>query len=172
MNLNLLYPIFLKISYHAKGEFWKHLFENMAYGKPPHCVYIRNHPEKSEMSLLYNHKKRGFIFFMNDKNDKNELYLNIKKLLMNNVKIYSIYDKVIDQNICLKDIDNWNALKKTFIKNNLVSRYVIEKLKPESMIEAKKLINKINLGLSFKTINTKNIVMKDNKIEYLDLTDL
>lgn len=168
--MNLKYPIFLKISYFADGEFWKRLFENMAYNKPPLCVYLRLNPDvKSELSIIYHHKKRGFIYYIHDQYPK-QMYEDIRSLLINNVKIQSVKDKLNDSSSLV--FSSWNNLKKTFIKNHLVIKYVIEKLKPKSINETRILINKINLGLSFKTINTKNITMRDNCIEHIDLIDL
>lgn len=169
--MNLVYPIFLKISYFTKEEFWKRLYENMAYNRPPQCLYIRSSPEKyPEITLVYHHKKRGFIYCISNQ-EPQQLAQEIKFLLINNMKISSISDhsKYAESYV---DFLQWNNLKKNFIKNHLVIKYVIEKLKPSTAEEARLYVNKINLGLSFKTINPKNITLNNNKIEYLELASI
>lgn len=167
MDIDLVYPIFLKISYYAHNMFWKHLFENMAYNRPPICIYIRHNNDI--LSVLYKHKKRGFIYHVDmniDVDNIKGVYNELYKLLFNNAKLYSQQEKsnvAVDCSLC------WNNVKKTFIKTNMLLKYIITKTNITDINEARKLFYRINLGISFKSINSSNIVFANKEISALIL---
>jgi len=161
--MRLVYPIFIEISKHATIEFWKYIFENMAYNILPRCIYVKSTENNSEISVIFRHKVNGFTYYISDQPAK-QLYSELYSLLIKNAKLYGLLD-YIEQNQPNLDFTN----KKIFIKNRLITNYVLEKFKSSGVNEMQKIIKKINIEIAFKNINLKHIVMNNNKIDHITI---
>ena len=162
----ILYPFFLKcIEFTNNDKYWNNIFENLSYGICPYNTYIYN------QYLCCNHKIHKFKYYFIDR-EPEELYTDIYKLL-SNMGIMSNKDKLSIYNINKEHkYNNWIDIKKKSIKQTLIEKFVIEKMKKHNLDYdiAYKLLNNIILGLLLKTIVTKHIKYENNKI--IDITCL
>lgn len=148
--MQVLFPIFLKLSVHAKVTFWSRLFEKMARGEMPHCVYIKN--ASSVTILQYSHPKRGFTYYIDDEKDSSVLYTEIEELFKKNIKTYGIVEKISDGKL-----DPVKSLKKNFVKNYIVIKHALKTLKTEDSQNIKKYVTKTNLLLCYKAVKLPDI---------------
>jgi hypothetical protein len=165
---DILYPIFLECIQFCENNFWINLFEDLSYGKCPYGTYIH----KNFFSC--NYKNKEFSYKIDNVSSKN-LYENIFSLLVNKIGILSDEERKsklldffnIDFTLDENKYEKWSLIKKKNVKDSLLDRFLIN-MKYDfelSDIQIKKLQKIINLGLIFKTISHKDIIMKNGEIE-------
>lgn len=151
------YPIFLEFSHHAKDDYWKLLYEDMAFGKFPSGVYIQ---------------KNYFCCFCKGKEFSVELipknftvFTQIHSLLSNDLGIRSEKEKQSIKDSIL--LSQSSKDQKRFIKDVSLTSFVIKKGEqynlPDNIIC--KIFSLFILGFMFKTILLKDVVFQGNEIQ-------
>ena len=166
----ILYPIFLECFEFTTDSFWENVFEDLAYGKTPYGTYINKN------FLCCNYKNKEFSYKI-EKKDPEQLYNDVYNLLAKKLGLLSVTDKLnkkIDFNNIEEDLKNtrksWNNIRKKNIKDLLIENYVINmKNKYKlSVIQSRKLISTIFIGLIFKVFLVKDINYNNGVIESID----
>lgn len=150
------HPIFLEFVHHVKDEYWKLLYEDMAFGKFPSGVYIQ---------------KNYFCCFLKGKEFSVELVPNnfsvftqVHSLLSNDMGIRSekekqILKEAIFQSQSVKD-------PKRLIKDVSLTSFIIKKGEqhhlPDTII--RKIFSLFIVGFMFKTLLLKDVVFHGNEI--------
>lgn len=163
----IIHPIFLDCVKFAEDIYWKQIFQDMAYGITPYGTYF------NKGFLCCNFKNKEFTYKIENK-DPEILYNEIYNILKNKVGIYSSNDKIfmledfkkIENEIKKTQLNKWNNIKKRTTRDFIIENYVIEMKKKYNLnnVESKNLLNLIQIGLVFKTINSKNIRYEDGRI--------
>lgn len=165
---DILYPIFLECIPFCENTFWTNLFEDLSYGKCPYGTYIH----KNFFSC--NYKNKEFSYKIDNVSPK-DLYENIFNLLVNKIGILSDEERRnklleffnIDCTLDENKYEKWSLIKKKNVKDSLLDRFLINIKYTFELndTQIKKLQKIINLGLIFKTISHKDIIMKNGEIE-------
>jgi len=151
------YPIFLEFTHHVKDDYWKLLYEDMAFGKFPGGVYIQ---------------KNFFCCFCRGKEFSVELipknfsvFTQIHSLLSNDLGIRSEKEKmVLKENI----LHSQNVKDpKRLIKDISLTSFIIKKGEqfrlPDNII--RKIFSLFIVGFMFKTLLLKDVVFQGNEIQ-------
>lgn len=163
----ILYPVFLECCQFADDVFWEGIFEELAYGKAPYGTYI------SKGFICCSYKNKEFSYKIERKNPK-ILYDDIYKLLTEKLGILSHKEKAqkrldfheIEKNIKHSRQD-WASIRRKNIKDIMYEKYVIDMKRKYSLSikQCKYLLSIILLSIMFKTITSKDIIYKDDKIQ-------
>ena len=166
----ILYPIFLECFKYTTDSFWENVFEDLAYGKTPYGTYINKN------FLCCNYKNKEFSYKI-ERKDSDQLYNDVYNLLSKKLGLLSVIDKInkkIDFNNIEEDLKNtrknWNSIRKKNIKDLLIENYVINmKNKYElSVLQSRKLISTIFIGLIFKIFSVKDVNYDNGIIESIN----
>ena len=142
-HTELIYPILLKCCNYNVDSFWKFIFEDLAYARPPYGTYIVKN------FLCCNYKNKEFSYKIDENKDSEVLYNEIYDLLANKFGLMSDEDKKIKriefeqtqadfhENMC----ENWSSIKKKNITQNLIENFVIK-------MKGKYKLNKKNVRLN------------------------
>ena len=163
----LLYPIFLDCCKYTDDNFWKFIFEDLAYGKSPYGTYI------TKKFLCCNYKGKEFSYKIDLNKESKILYDEIYNILHNKFGLLSQKDKLKCRNIfnlqqnLANNKDDWASLKKKNIKIILIEKFVINKKKKHNLTfrQTRKLFSVILIGLIFKTISKDNIQYSNGTIQ-------
>jgi len=163
----IVYPVMLECVQFCNDSFWVQIMEDLAYAKPPSGTYI----SKNFLSCSYKGKEFSYKL---ERKDPQILYNDIYKLLTEKLGILShkekIYKKLVFQKL-EKDIrqsrQDWASIRKKNIKDVLYEKYVIDMGKKHSLDikQRKYLLSVILISIMFKTITSKDISYKDDKIQ-------
>jgi len=162
----IIYPIFLECCQYADDSFWENIFEELAYGKCPYGTYI------SKNFICCGYKNKEFSYKI-ERKDPKVLYDDLYKLFTDKLGILSLKEKVqkklvfseLEKNI--KDSrQEWNNIRKKNIKDIMYEKFVIDMKNKYylSTKQSKNLLGIIMISILFKTISSKDIVYKDDKI--------
>jgi len=162
----IIYPIFLECCQYADDSFWENVFEELAYGKCPYGTYI------SKNFICCSYKNKEFSYKI-ERKDSKTLYDDLYKLFTEKLGILSLKEKVqkklvfneLEKNI--KDSrQEWNNIRRKNIKDILYEKFVIDMKNKYSLSakQSKNLLGIIMISILFKTISSKDIVYKDDKI--------
>lgn len=163
----IVYPFFLECSQFADDIFWENIFENLAYGKAPYGTYI------NKGFLCCSFKNKEFSYKIERKQGE-ILYKDIYKLLTEKIGILSHKEKLkkrLDFHELEKNIKNsrqdWCNIKRKNIKDIMYEKYAIDmKIKHGlTLKQTRNLLAVIFISIMFKTITTKDIIYKDDKIQ-------
>lgn len=163
----ILYPVFLECCQFADDVFWEGIFEELAYGKAPYGTYI------SKGFLCCSYKNKEFSYKI-ERKDPEILYDDIYKLLAEKLGILSHKEKAqkrLDFHELEKNIKHsrqeWTSIRRKNIKDIMYEKYVIDMKRKYSLSikQCKYLLSIILLSIMFKTITSKDIVYKDDKIQ-------
>ena len=166
----ITYPIFFECCQFTEDNFWRNIFEDLAYSKTPYGTYINND------YLLCGYKDKDFSYKIKGKNSK-QLYTDIYDLLKNRLGILSGKEKTRKrlayfqaENRIKNSRKNWNNIRKKNIKDILVERYVVEMKQRYNLPskQAKILMSIIFIALAFKILVTTDIHYQDGKITDID----
>ena len=80
MTTKLVYPIFLECCKYTKDNFWKYIFEDLAYKKTPYGIYIYCD------YICCNYKGKEFNYKINSTKDSKELFDDIYRLFNNSLR--------------------------------------------------------------------------------------
>ena len=169
----LLYPIFLDCCSFVKDDFWKYIFEDLAYGRSPYGTYIK------KGFLCCNYKNKEFSYKIQKDKDSQQVYNEVYDLLHNKYGLLSNIDiqnkkkyfELINQDEQDEQKNNWNSIKKKNIKNILIENFIIEKKSKYNLIlkKCKILLSIIIIGFLFKTLSSENIRYEDGRIKDIDM---
>jgi hypothetical protein len=170
LHKEIIYPFFLECCKHTDDVFWENVFEDLAYGKPPFGTYI------SKGYLCCSYKNKEFSYKICRKDPK-EIYDDIYGLLTTKLGIFSQKQKAqkkLDFHEFEKNIKNtridWSNIRKKNVKDAMYEKYVIDMKNQHnlSIKQCKYLLSMLSLSLIFKTITSKDITFKDDKIENIE----
>lgn len=162
----IIYPVFLECCSYADDIFWQNIFEELAYGKAPFGTYI------SKGFLTCSYKNKEFSYKI-ERKDPKILYSDIYSLLSDKLGILSYKEKTrkrLDFHEIEKTIkhskDEWTSIRRKNIKDIMYEKYVIDMKNTYNLSynQSKYLLAVLLLSIMFKTISSKDIVYKDNKI--------
>lgn len=164
MKNRITYPYLLECCNYTTDAYWKSIFTNLSCGIPPHGVYIHKD------FLVCNYKDKAFSYKLIPKNPEDTFY-EIYKLFKNKLQIFSRDDILQKQD----EIDGlnktivygaWGDIKRKNVKDMLVENFVLEMKNKYALThnQSRDLLNIINIGLIFKYISHKDIIMTDGKI--------
>lgn len=169
----IIYPFFLECCQHADDTFWETIFEDLTYGKTPYGTYI------SKGFLCCSYKNKEFSYKIERKESK-ILYDDIYKLLTEKLGVLSHKEKVkkrlvfneLEKNI-KESRQEWSHIRRKNIKDTMYEKYVIEMKQKHSLSikQCKYLLAVIMVSIMFKTITTKDITYKDDKIQNISGID-
>lgn len=171
---DIIYHVFIECLKYCENKFWSSIFEDMAYGKAPNGTYIHKN------FFCCNYKGKEFSYKI-EEIDSETIYNDIFNLLTKKLKILSEEDRKnqildfmkIENEMNDQKYDKWSSIKKKSTKDSLIENFIIEKKKINDLSEkqVKILQKQINLGLIFKTISHKDIILKDGRIDKINDLD-
>lgn len=167
----IIYPVFLECMKYSNDDFWKHIFEDLAYGKAPYGCYIA----KDFLCCGFKGKEFNYkIKTIDEIPNFGEMFNEVYFLLNNKLGILSIIDRAnklqdfnkFEENIKLSRAD-WHSIKKKNAKDFIIENYVI-KIKNKyklSLKQSRYLLSLIIIGIMFKTIASSDIDYDDGQIK-------
>jgi len=161
MTTKLVYPIFLECCNYTKDNFWKYIFEDLAYGKTPYGIYIYcNH-------ICCNYKNKEFNYKIDAVKDSKVLYNDIYNLFNKRFELLSEKDK-LNRKSLFEEHTTVCDFKKN--KYNIIFTFIIDmKIKWNlSVIQTNKLLSYIMLLSLFKLLTTLKMKRKKEKITAID----
>ena len=167
----IIYPIFTECMPHAADKFWETVFEDLAYGKTPHGVYI------SKESLICGYKKKDFCYKIDQTQDPKLVHDDVYKLLNERLGLLSTSERAakmaefhrIAESLQEKNME-WSKIKKKNTKDQLIEIFVAS-MKDEhslSLKRARQLLAVIFIAMMFKVISAKDINYSDGKIHSIE----
>jgi len=156
MSASIIHPILLEFIHHVEDDYWKLLYEDMAFGKFPSGVYI----QKNFFCCFH----KGKEFSVELKPNNFSVFTQIHSLLSTNMGIKSEKEKskfkdTIIENQKVKD-------PKRLIKDVTLTSFIIKKGEqyklPDNII--RKIFSLFILGFMFKTLLVKDVVFNGNEI--------
>ena len=149
MTTKLVYPIFLECCKYTEDNFWKYIFEDLAYKKTPYGIYIYcNH-------ICCNYKNKEFNYEIDITKDSKVLYNDIYNLFNKRFELLSEKDKInrktlFEKNSTEIEVKNKNKIIYNFI-TNMKNKWGL------SIVQTRKLLSFIILLSLFKILQvTKN----------------
>ena len=166
MNKELLYPFFIECIDLTSDNFWKGVFEDLAYGYAPYGAYV------NKGYIICNYKDKEFNYRITDK-PVIELYNDIYNLFTTKLNIVSskeILNRKKNNETYQEEIVDWNNIKKKNIKDFLIENWVIENKKKYNLTikQVRYLISIIFIALIFKVIVAKDITIRNGGIEKIN----
>jgi hypothetical protein len=172
LKKQIVYPIFLECCNFTNDGFWKYIFEDLAYGKPPYGCSMNK-------GFIYcNYKGKEFSYKIEETKDANVIFDDLYNLFTNKLKVLSKLDKQDllseferEENSSEYGRDmTWKSIKKKSIKDMIIQKYVISEKKRRnlSIEQARKLLSLIFINLSFGIISSEDIHYEKGKILYIE----
>lgn len=165
MRRDILYPIFLECCSYTEDDFWKYIFEDLAYGICPYNTYI------SKGSIQSNIKGHEFSYKINNDTNPEKVYTDVirlfnKKLDLgskeDNIKKRLKFDKMRENN----KVDGWCNVKKKSVKSYAIENYVIDIKRKFNLniSQSKKILFIISILIVFNIIHSSSIIYSKGKI--------
>jgi len=169
----LIYPTLLECCHYTENDdFWKYVFEDLAYGKAPYGTYV------SHDYLCCKTKDREFSYKIDNSKDPKVLYDEIYNILFNKANIFSKLDlelkkqyfRSVENNIQEIRSSSWSAIKKKNIKESLIEDFVLDMKTKNNLtiIQSRRLLSFILLGIIFKLITSRDIKYNNGHIENIE----
>lgn len=157
--MKILYPVFLKISSKMTDNFWRYIYEDLAYGKTPFGLYIQDN------YLCCYIKSKEFSFKITDSTEESldELHLLLKK----RAGILSDKDKIENKDTLLNEnIQQTKTIQKKSYRENLIQNYIISQGRKYtiSMENLKKILMFLQNAFLFKVLSLSDLDIKEDKI--------
>ena len=118
MTTKLVYPIFLECCKYTKDNFWKYIFEDLAYKKTPYGIYIYCD------YICCNYKGKEFNYKIDNAKDSKELFGDIYRLFNKRFELLSEKDKLNRRSLFEENENKILYLKKH--KYNTIFQYIID----------------------------------------------
>lgn len=166
INNEIVYPFLLECCEYAEDNFWKSVFEDLAYAKTPYGTYLNKH------FLCCNHRNKEFSYRI-ERKDAKILYSDIHSLLSEKLCLMSQNEhikKKIDFDTLEETIKesqvNWGNIKRKNVKNLLIEKYILEMKHKYSLTikQSQYLLSLIFIAMIFKAISQKDIEYSAGKI--------
>ena len=166
MKREIIYPMFLECSDYCNDNYWKNIFEDLAYGQTPYGTYI------SKGFFCCNYKNKEFSYKI-EKKDSKKLFEDISALckkiglLSHNDKIQKKIDFRNLENDIKEDREKWCNIRKKNLKDFLIENFVINMKKKYNLDtnQSKYLNYVIFLSMIFKIIGMKDVNYEDGEIK-------
>lgn len=168
----IIYPLFLECCHYANDDFWKCVFEDLAYGKPPYGTYI------SKGFLCCSYKDKKFSYKI-EKISPSQLYSDIQGLLVSKLGILSNKERnqkkllfTIAEDFIKESQQTWDGIKKKNVKDFLLENFVLRMQQTYKLTlkQTKEILSIISIAIMFKTIKNKDI--KYNGQQILDINGI
>ena len=158
MTTKLVYPVFLECCKYTNDNFWKYIFEDLAYKKTPYGIYIYCD------YICCNYKGKEFNYKIDPVKNSKDLFDDIYSLFNKRFELLSEKDKLTRRNLFEESDDKILHLKKN--KYNTIFRYIIDmKLKWElTLDQANKLLSYIMLAFLLKLLKSSDMIFDSGKI--------
>lgn len=171
MNSNVVvkFPVFFKVSECAKNMFWKGIFMNLAWNRPPSFVTLQNSSDECETQVVYFHPDNGFRYTIPTSAACEQVYAELVDLFQTKVMLYCVDDyPVTDQQYqSFLAATQWNHLKKNFLKDFLITSHVADSTRLEPLEMRRLQLRRQNLQIYLKYVDTKQIQIQSGQIVYL-----
>ena len=166
MKREIIYPMFLECSDYCNDNYWKNIFEDLAYGQTPYGTYI------SKGFFCCNYKNKEFSYKI-EKKDSKKLFEDISALckkiglLSHNDKIQKKIDFRNLENDIKEDREKWCNIRKKNLKDFLIENFVINMKKKYNLDtnQSKYLNYVIFLSMIFKIIGMKDVDYEEGEIK-------
>ena len=166
MKREIIYPMFLECSEYCNDNYWKNIFEDLAYGQTPYGTYI------SKGFFCCNYKNKEFSYKI-EKKDSQKLFEDISSLckkiglLSHNDKIQKKIDFRNLENDIKEDREKWCNIRKKNLKDFLIENFVINMKKKYNLDtnQSKYLNYVIFLSMIFKIIGMKDVEYEEGEIK-------
>jgi len=151
---SVIHPLFLEFTSHVRDDYWKLLYEDMAFGKFPSGVYI----QKDHFCCF--HKGKEFNVPL-DSTDTFMLFTQIHSLLNSKMGIQSedekrqMKEKLMLQTSVVKD-DTPKRLIKDSTLTSFILREGAQSHLPDNVL--RKVFSLFIIGFMFKTILVKDVI--------------
>ena len=160
----LAYPIFLQCCELTSDNFWKYIFEDLAYLKTPYGIYIQRD------YICCNFKGKEFNYKIDNTKTPQILFDDIYELFNRRFELLSEKDKINRRNLFEGDLNkNSNTLFKKF-KYELIIQFVLVMKKKWhlSWDISRQLLSYIILGFMLKVLNKDDIIFINFKISSIN----
>lgn len=154
----IIYPVFLHASFLCQDDFWKKIFEELAYGISPYGTFFDGG------AICCRYKTQNFLFNFTNQTPI-DVYTKLKEIFQSKLKLKSKLDHFNDKRIFLsvlsqQSCNEWVQIKKKNIKDILIEMYVIDMKNKHhlSATQTKQLFSIIMLGFNFKLLTNKDII--------------
>lgn len=150
-NKEVIHPIFLDFAQHAKDDYWKLLYEDMAFGKFPTGVYI----QKEHFCCF--HKGKEFSIQLEN---NFTVFTQVHSLLSINLGISSEKEKqqFKEDVLCTQSLKD----PKRLVKDSTLTSFVLregEKHHIPDMI-LRRIFSLLVIGFMFKTLLIKDVIFE------------
>ena len=158
MTTKLVYPIFLECCKYTKDNFWKYIFEDLAYKKTPYGIYIYCD------YICCNYKGKEFNYKIDDTKDSKELFDDIYRLFNKRFELLSEKDKLNRRSLFEENENKIVYLKKH--KYNTIFQYIIDMKKRWNLNlkQTRMLLSYILLAFLLKLLKSSDMIFEDDKI--------
>jgi hypothetical protein len=159
----LIHPVFLDIAGHVEtDEYWKLIYEDMAYGRFPMGAYIQN----NHFCCRKNDRECSLVL----EGDTFTLFTQIHSLLKNFLGINSEHDRLLHKSKIPSEPKARDETTKKIIKDSVLTEFVIREGKRNNIsdIILRKIFSLLIIGFIFKTILVRDVVFQDNDIEKIN----
>lgn len=162
----LLYPLLLTACPYTQIEFWRNVFEDLAYGFPPSNTYIVN------KYLCCNKVGSEFSYKLDQDISSDEMYEELYSLLNKPLILTENDNKVIMINNYQNTMDmkvQMNIRKKN-IKDMMIEKYIINVHEKYNLSykQSKNILIFITIAMLFKTITNTDIQYTNTSILSID----
>lgn len=158
------YPVFLDCAKLMEDDYWKIMFTDLAYGKPPKGIYITN------KTIIVSSTPNHSLFFFNNK-DANTLCRELHEFFTVKANICSQKDMINKTYTFNKLSTLLNTTKKDIFKNKderniFITKYIskMKQLYNLSTSEYNELSWCIDNSFTLKKINANDIIIQDDNI--------
>lgn len=149
-NKDITHPIFLEFAQHAKDEYWRLLYEDMAYGKFPSGVYI----QKNHFCCFHKGKEFSIRLVEGDFT----VFTQVQSLLSTNLGISSEKEKLQfkEDVLCAQSLKD----PKRLVKDSMLTSFVLREGEkhhiPDLII--RRIFSLLVIGFMFKTLLLKDVL--------------
>ena len=158
-NKIIKYPIFLQLSSRMDDNFWRFIYEDLAYGKVPYGLYIQDN------YLCCYIKNKEFSYKITNNRDSLD---DLHTLLRKRAGILSEKDKIsTKENLYNQKMNENHSINRKNYRDNLIQNYVICQGKKNNikLDNLKNLLMFLNNAFLFKVISLNDIKFNNNTID-------
>lgn len=159
----IIFSIFLSVAEYCTDQFWKDLFENLAYGICPYGLFFN-----SSKLLCCKFKNKEFYYDFHNKTAK-EIFLELTSILKTKFFISSRQEQSRQYKNCdklsLDNVQNWSDIRKKSLQLSLLENYILELQKKHNFSSkiCRKILSNILIALQFKVISSNDVVFDSYK---------
>lgn len=125
MKKELIYPIFIESCQYTTDNYWKGIFEDLAYGQTPYGTFIlKDH-------LTCNFKDKEFSYKITNQKSSRDLFNDVYRLLHDKLGLISREQLLVKKAglVFTNAYKDWVSIKRKSIKDLLIEQYVLNKQK-------------------------------------------